>query len=119
MKNLTCIICPNGCRLEIDENDHVSGNLCPRGTDFALQELKNPQRSVSTTCRTVFPGIPVVPVRTEREVPKRIMKEIVREVSRIVIDQKMDIGDTVAENILDTGVNVILCTDRLKEAGNE
>lgn len=118
MKKLTCIICPNGCGLEIDEEYHVTGNLCPRGRDFALQELKDPHRSVSTTCRTVFPGIPVVPVRTEREIPKHLMKDAVRAVSEIVIDKEMRIGETVAENILGTGVNVILCTDRLKEVNN-
>ncbi|MBQ6489756.1 MAG: DUF1667 domain-containing protein [Solobacterium sp.] len=119
MKKMICIICPNGCELEIDDTERVTGNLCPKGRQFALQELKDPRRSVSTTCRTVFPDLPVVPVRTEQEIPKHLMKDAVRAISEIVIDRHMRIGETVAENILNTGVNVILCTDRLKEVNHD
>lgn len=118
MKNVICIICPNGCELEIDAEEQVTGNLCPRGQAFALQELKDPRRSLSTTCRTIFPDIPVVPVRTEKEIPKHLMKDAVRAISEIVIDRHMQIGETVAADILNTGVNVILCTDRLKEVNH-
>lgn len=34
MKNLTCIVCPNGCHLQVEEADGsyiVHGNRCPRG----------------------------------------------------------------------------------------
>ena len=119
MKKMICIICPNGCELEVDDAERVTGNLCPRGLQFALQELKDPRRSVSTTCRTVFPDMHVVPVRTEQEIPKHLMKDAVRAISEIVIDRHMRIGETVAENILNTGVNVILCTDRLKEVNHD
>ena len=33
MKALICIICPKGCRLQVDEKNRfaVTGNSCPRG----------------------------------------------------------------------------------------
>ena len=45
-REITCIVCPNGCTLNIDFEKNadgkiavtsVSGNLCPRGRDYAVQ----------------------------------------------------------------------------------
>ncbi len=119
MKKLICIVCPNGCELEIGGEGTVSGNLCPQGKEFALQEMTDPRRSVSTTCRTVFPEHPLVPVRTRQEVPKNMMKDIVKAVNETVIDRRMGIGGTVIENVLNTGTDVILCTDCLREVNHD
>ena len=42
MKELTCIVCPRGCRLKVDDNMEVSGNACPRGKIYAINELTHP-----------------------------------------------------------------------------
>ena len=36
MKELICIVCPNGCYLRVDEEKDylVTGNACPRGAEF-------------------------------------------------------------------------------------
>ena len=39
MKELTCIVCPRGCRLSIDEKLNVTGNFCPRGANYAKDEF--------------------------------------------------------------------------------
>ena len=39
MKELTCIVCPNGCRLMVEEADggfRVTGNRCKRGEEFEM-----------------------------------------------------------------------------------
>ena len=41
MKNLICIVCPNGCRLHVAEDGTVSGQGCKRGVAFAQQELQD------------------------------------------------------------------------------
>ena len=55
-KELTCIQCPNGCRLTATRNGDgsvtVTGNLCRRGEEFGTAELTCPRRSVTTTVRT-------------------------------------------------------------------
>ena len=56
MKQLVCIVCPNGCRLTVTEEGqgiHVTGNRCPRGIDFATTELTHPMRTISSTVKTV------------------------------------------------------------------
>ena len=115
MNKLTCIICPNGCQLSIDDNMNVTGNICNRGAEFAKQELTNPQRTITSTCRTTFAEYPVVPVKTDKTVNKDLMKNIVKEINKVVIDKHLTIGDIVIENVLNTGANIIICTNALKK----
>ena len=118
MKQLTCITCPIGCRITVDTagGKYVfSGNQCKRGAEFAETELTSPMRSLTTTVRTAFPGVPVLPVRTNGEVPKGKITEIIRELSRITITKKIGIGETVAANIAGTGCDIIATSDSLRE----
>lgn len=131
MKYVTCIICPNGCRMSVADaavmdggetcdaagcgSLQIRGNLCKRGEVFALQEIRDPRRSVTTTCRTAFAQFPTAPVRTSGEVRKDLMQAIVAEVNKVTIDRPMKIGDVVIRDVLGTGVDIVLCTDRLEE----
>ena len=108
--SLTCIICPIGCRITIGavNGDYVfSGNKCPKGAEFARMEITAPLRTLTTTVRTIFPGMPVLPVRTSGEVPKARLTEIIRELSKVVVTEKINIGETVVADILGTGCDII------------
>ena len=115
MRELTCIICPNGCQLIIDENCKVSGNMCPRGEQFAINEITDPKRSVTSTCKTVFPNIPVIAVKTDGEVKKGDVTKVIEQINKVVIDKPMKIGDVVIENVINSGVNVVLSSNALME----
>ncbi|MBN1775681.1 MAG: DUF1667 domain-containing protein [Clostridiales bacterium] len=56
MIELTCIVCPKGCRLRVDENDgyKVTGNACPRGAAYGREEALDPKRVVTSTVRILF-----------------------------------------------------------------
>lgn len=56
MIELTCILCPKGCRLRVDENDgyKVIGNACPRGADYGREEALDPKRTITSTVRILF-----------------------------------------------------------------
>ena len=65
MKTILCIVCPNGCRLNAEKSAEgsgyaISGNKCKRGIDFAIAEITNPTRTLTTTVRTSFSGVPAV-----------------------------------------------------------
>jgi len=118
MKQITCITCPIGCRITVDftNGEYVFlGNKCARGLEFAKNEMTSPVRSLTTTVRTSFPQMPVLPVRTNGEVPKEKIREIIRELSKVVITEKIGIGETVAANILGTGCDIIATSNMLKE----
>jgi len=116
MKELYCITCPTGCRLAVSQQDEeytVEGNGCNRGADFAVAEMRNPMRSLTTTVRTSFPGVPVLPVRTDGEIPKGLISEAMSLLSKVIVRHEVDCGDTVLENIAGSGVRVIATSDIL------
>ena len=100
---LICIKCPRGCNLVVD-GDNVTGNLCPRGLDYAREEQTNPLRIVTTLIKV---GDKVVPVKTSSEVPKARINEVLDEIAKIKVDTT-SIGDVVLANILDLGVDIIV-----------
>ncbi len=109
-RDLTCIVCPIGCQLSVTiENGvvtEVTGNTCPRGKQYAIDECTNPVRTVTTTARTSSGG--VIPVKTDRPIPKDLMFECMREIDRSVVTLPAFIGGVVIENLLKTGANVIV-----------
>ena len=116
MKELYCITCPTGCQLRVDGGGSditVEGNGCKRGVDFAVMETTNPTRSLTTTVRTTFPDTPVLPVRTDGEIPKGEIMEAMETLGRVVVSSVLNCGDTVIENLLGTGVRVIATSDVL------
>jgi CxxC motif-containing protein len=117
MRELLCIECPTGCLLQVDYDGSkliVSGNGCKRGITFAKAEIENPMRSLTTTVRTDFYGVPVLPVRTDGEIPKGKIDEAMRELNNFVLRVPLTCGDTVLENLAGTGCRVIATSNLLK-----
>ena len=114
MRELTCIVCPNGCSLQVNQDFDpwlVTGNLCPRGIEFVRKELTNPIRTVCSTARTSFAAARRLPVRTRGEVPLASVHSVMSEISRLVVDRDVRTGDTLIENVAGTGVAVIATAD--------
>lgn len=63
---LTCIICPMGCELTINQTKRtVSGQLCPRGTQYALDEMTDPKRVYTGNIRLQGGVLPVISFKTD------------------------------------------------------
>lgn len=108
MKTVSCIICPNSCTIEIDENTLVaSGNKCPRGLEYAKQEITNPQRSVTSTVKTSFKHFPVLPCRTNKAISKAKMMEVMNEINKVIINDYLKVGDIIIKNISGTDADLI------------
>ena len=109
-RNMTCIVCPMGCQLTVElengEVKSVSGNTCPRGKQYAIDECIHPMRTITSTARTE--NGEVIPVKTDRTVPKEMMFDCMKEINRAVVKLPAKIGDVVVENILGTGANVVV-----------
>lgn len=111
MKTLTCIVCPNSCKMEAeidaDGNLKLKGNKCERGRSFAFNELTNPMRTLTTTVKTSFSQKPFLPVRTEGEIKKRDIPSVMETLKDFVLDKPVSCGDIIIENIDNTGCNII------------
>ena len=109
-RNLTCIICPLGCALTVKFDSEgkisdVSGNTCPRGKQYAINECTNPVRTITSTVRCEDGG--VVAVKTSKPIPKDKMFEVMKEINGITAGANVRIGDVILKNVCDTDADII------------
>ena len=113
MKKLICIGCPKGCELcvEMDGNNvkSVLGHSCKRGEEYAIKEVTNPTRIITSTV-IVNGGKGInsqVSVKTEHDIPKGKITEVMDQLKGVSVSAPVKIGDVVIENVAGTGVNIV------------
>lgn len=112
----TCIECPLGCRLEVEEDAEgnivdVRGYACNKGKAFAEREHTDPRRMVTTTVAIAGGLWPRLPVRTTAEVPKDRVWNVVELLRPISAESPVIMGDIVIADIAGTGVDVVASRD--------
>jgi len=112
---IRCIICPNGCLVTVKERPDgkydTEGAGCKRGMEYAEQEYREPKRMLITTMRIEGGILPVLPVRSTKELPKDRIFEAVKFVSAIAIKAPVKMGTVLVPNLLNLGVDVIASRD--------
>jgi CxxC motif-containing protein len=110
-KHFVCVVCPIGCEIDVvhDGSKIISmeGNKCEKSEEFVTQELIEPMRILTTTLRIQGSKWPVIPVRTDRAVPKRLFPRIMRRLRRIKLQAPVNMLDVVVRDVLRTGANII------------
>ncbi|MDI9482247.1 MAG: DUF1667 domain-containing protein [Bacillota bacterium] len=110
-RELVCINCPIGCLMEVtldgDTINSVKGYKCKRGLEYARAECTNPVRIVTSTVKVRNGCLPVVPVKTEKPIPKRMILDCMKEINRCCVKAPVKIGDIIVENLLGTGINIV------------
>jgi CxxC motif-containing protein len=109
--HFVCVVCPIGCEIDVvhDGSKIISmeGNKCEKSKEFVSQELIEPMRILTTTVRIEGSRWPVIPVRTDKAVPKRLFPQVMKRLRRITLQAPVNISDVVVRDILRTGANVI------------
>lgn len=96
MTELVCIVCPAGCRITVADDGTVSGYTCERGLDYAKSETTRPVRVLTSTVRIVGGLHSRLPVRTDKAIPKGMMKEAMALLNGVTVKAPVKRGDVVA-----------------------
>ncbi len=117
MKELICIVCPKGCRLQVDdENGHtVTGQGCPRGEAYARAELTHPTRVLTTTVRIEGALHRRCPVRTNGPIPREEIAGLMRRLDSVVLQAPVSAGQTVLRQVCGTNCDVVTTRDMEEE----
>ena len=119
MKELTCIVCPIGCSLTVDEGSvaadspaslTVTGNRCPRGTVYAQEEICFPKRVVTATCALAGEGLHAlrrIPVKTSVPCPKEKIPELLHDIYETKIKIPVKAGDVAIAGWQGEGIDVV------------
>ena len=109
--DLTCISCPMGCALKLKMQDkeviEVTGNSCKNGDIYGRKECTNPTRIVTSTVKVMGGTNRVVSVKTEKDIPKAQVFAAIKILQKLNLEAPVRMGDVIAENIFDTGINII------------
>jgi len=110
-KKLICIECPKGCLLDVDiENCRVitvKGNDCPKGNIYAVSETENPERVLTSTVKAKGLDLKMLPVRTDKPIPKGRILEAMETIKMISVDTPVKAGDVISGDFMGLGVKLI------------
>lgn len=107
---LTCICCPIGCDLRINKTDTgytVTGNKCPRGKKYAIDEMTAPTRMLTSTVKVQGGLYPVISVKTAAPIPKEKIFTVMEALTNVTITAPIKIGDIVVHDVAGTGVDIV------------
>ena len=111
IKRIICIECPKGCNLSVEVEKMkvivTSGNECPKGEEYAVSEVENPLRTLTSTVIAEELSLKMIPVRTDRPIPKDRVLEAVEYIRKITIKRPVNIGDIVVKDLLGLGADLI------------
>lgn len=112
---ITCISCPMGCDVELTvENGEIvrmDGASCPAGEAYVKEEYHNPTRILPTTARVKGGVLPLVPVKSNKPMPKGRLEDAMREIAKVELEAPVKLGDVVIEDIFGTGVDIVATRD--------
>jgi CxxC motif-containing protein len=108
---LICIMCPVGCELTVTHIGKnvisVKGNGCPLGEKFAKEEFNNPKRVIITTVQVENGTRLLVPVRSDKPVPKEKLFEILQYLRKVKVRAPVKFHQVIVENIAGTDANIV------------
>lgn len=116
-KELTCVVCPAGCKLtvELDETNtvlSVTGNTCVRGKKYAESEVTHPVRTLTSTVAVMVNGVKqMCPVRVDKPIPKETMFKAMELIRAIKVNAPVKTGDVICADFIEEGTNLLACKD--------
>jgi CxxC motif-containing protein len=87
----------------------VQGNQCKKGPKHAQKEVSFPGRILTTTIKTDIPDMPLLPIRSNREIPKDQLMACMKEISGHTAKRRIKLGEPIIQNILELGVDMVSC----------
>ncbi|PKK38949.1 hypothetical protein ABB02_01762 [Clostridiaceae bacterium JG1575] len=105
IKEMTCILCPMGCRLTVSgpaedpESWKVSGNGCPRGVGHALREMTHPMRTLTTCLRVRGGEKQMVSVKTSVPIPKERLLDVMALLKGTIVPAPISLGQVLVPHV--------------------
>lgn len=112
-KSFVCIVCPRGCQLHIDDDGNVTGNFCPRGKKYALDEITCPKRTLTSSIRVDNRKDLLVSVKTDKAIPKDKIFEAMKIIDTLKVSAPCYIDQIIYKDFIEDGVNLIITKEIL------
>ena len=118
-KELICIGCPMGCMIQLemeqDKVKNITGYTCPKGKEYALKEVSNPTRIVTSTVKVEHGDLAMLPVKTSVDIPKSKIFKCMEALQGVVVTAPIHIGDVIVTNVAGLNANMVATQNILKK----
>ena len=116
LREFTCIMCPQGCEIVVETEKEaagtgkalekagniaegnkrhtvqgeyrITGNRCPRGAEYGIQEMENPMRSIASSVLVEGGELPLASVRLTRPIPQGKIFAVMEEIKKIKLSAR-------------------------------
>jgi CxxC motif-containing protein len=110
-QEITCIICPIGCKILVQKKGNnsevLAGNKCKKGIDYAIYEALDPKRMLTSSVFVENGKWPLVSVKTTAPIPKDKIFEVLDKIKKVKIKAPVKIGEEIIRNVVGLKINVI------------
>ena len=95
------------CQENIVQDEFDLFNFGRIGKTYFKQEVFSPGRVLTTTVKTDNPEAPLLPVRSDKLIPKDRLTECMKVIAEHTARGPIHLGQVVIDNILDLNINII------------
>lgn len=109
-KEITCIVCPVGCKIKIlvdGKTCKIDGTRCKRGIQYGKNEVLDPRRMLTSSVIVNNGNWPLVSVKTSKPVPKDKIFIVLDEIKKMVVSAPIFCGQVLKRDIAGTGIDLI------------
>ena len=92
----------------------IEGHSCKRGDEYAREEFIAPKRILTTTMQVENGFLPLIPVRSDKPMPKEKLSDTLKEIAQTVIKAPIKMGDILIEDVLGLEINIIASRDLIE-----
>ena len=113
-KDIRCIVCPTGCLVHVENVNGeliIEGHSCKRGEVYGREEFIAPKRILTTTIRVENGFLPLIPVRSDKPLPKERLQEALKEIAITEVKAPIKMGEVLIKNVLGLDTNIIASRD--------
>jgi CxxC motif-containing protein len=110
-KEITCIVCPIGCKILVDldgkQIKNLEGNKCKQGINYAINEALDPRRMLTSSIFVIGGNWPLVSIKSSEPIPKNKMFQVLKEIKKIKVKAPIKSGQILLHNVANTNINII------------
>jgi len=109
---MICIQCPLGCKIKVildDDNrvTDISGFTCKSGKEYAIQEITDPHRVITTSIKVINGKSELVSVKTNKPVPKKLIQVIMDIIKNSSIHAPIELNQVIISKIANTDADIV------------
>ena len=110
-KEITCIVCPIGCKILVTNEELkrgvVKGNKCKKGIEYARNEIFDPRRMLTSSVRVTGGEWPLVSVKSSKPVPKEKIFFVLKALHSTTIRAPVQFQQCIIKNVANTGIDIV------------